>query len=267
MNQLQHIAHHQVKVSRRQLLGILGVLGAGTGAICSCGTVATLVALSNAPSPTPTTPPPTATPRIVPTVEKPPIIKRADWGALLPDHTALNESGYYDANTNPEGWYVYPDTLKNSYQTLVIHHSGFYFHNAPTTLLEIQRNHREDRGWADIAYHFLVDTDGTIYEGRDIFARGAHVEGYNTGSVGVCLLGNFTIEAPSNAQLSATYLLNNWLAQYLQLTHLTGHNKFNDWTQCPGTFLSTHIDDMATRAGLISGTEGYIPIECGCCNC
>ena len=48
-----------------------------------------------------------------------------------------------------------------------------------------------ERGWTDIGYHFVIDPAGTIYEGRDIRVRGAHVEGANTGKVGLLLLGDF----------------------------------------------------------------------------
>ena len=103
-------------------------------------------------------------------------------------------------------------------------------------------------------------------------ARGAHVAGFNTGSVGVCLLGNFTLQAPTQEQLNATYALNNWLVFRLQLTHLSGHRYFNDWTVCPGDLLVNQLEDMATRAGLTFGTDGYVPTasssdSCGCCGC
>ena len=110
-------------------------------------------------------------------------------GRLPADHTARNEYGSYVKGSNPYGWYVYADPLRESYQTLVIHHSAFYKADGLATLSEIQRLHREDRGWADVGYHFLVDKDGTIYEGRALTVRGAHTAGFNTGSAGICLLG------------------------------------------------------------------------------
>lgn len=53
---------------------------------------------------------------------------------------------------------------------------------------EIRQWHKE-RGWLDIGYHFVIRRDGTVEAGRDQNAVGAHAEGYNSTSVGVCLVG------------------------------------------------------------------------------
>ena len=272
MNEPNHIkvrnlAKQRVQLTRRQFLGIMGIFGGGVGALCggltAGGLMATRVVVT-----TPTDLPlpiPSAT---IPTVEKPAIVDRASWGALPPNINARNETGYYNKLDNPEGWYVYPNRLEDSYQTLVVHHSAFYEGDGLSTLAEVQRAHHEDRGWADVGYHFMIDKDGTIYEGRDLTVRGAHVSGYNTGSAGVCLFGDFRFEAPSQVQLNSLYALNNWLVFRLQLTHLTGHQQFNDWTECPGTFVLTQLEDIATRAGLIFGTDGYVSsIRAGGCGC
>ena len=54
---------------------------------------------------------------------------------------------------------------------------------------EVRRWHVEDRGWSDIGYHYLIDRDGTLVEGRPLERTGAHAKGYNTGSVGISLFG------------------------------------------------------------------------------
>ncbi len=54
---------------------------------------------------------------------------------------------------------------------------------------EVRRWHVEDRGWSDIGYHYLIDRDGTIVEGRPLERTGAHAKGHNTGSVGISLFG------------------------------------------------------------------------------
>ena len=97
---------------------------------------------------------------------------------------------------------------------------------------------------------------------------------FNTGSVGICLLGNFMNIAPTAPQIDSVRRLTQWLAQELQLTHLAGHRDFNDGTQCPGDNLFIYLDDFAQASGLERGVEGYIPPEeevslgaCPCCNC
>lgn len=52
----------------------------------------------------------------------------------------------------------------------------------------IDRWHRA-KGWLKIGYHFVIKRDGTVEKGRDISEVGAHVEGYNTGNLGICMAG------------------------------------------------------------------------------
>ena len=46
--------------------------------------------------------------------------------------------------------------------------------------------------WSDIGYNFLVGEDGNIYEGRGWMKRGAHAPDYNSESIGICVIGDFT---------------------------------------------------------------------------
>ena len=54
---------------------------------------------------------------------------------------------------------------------------------------EIRRWHVQDRGWKNIGYHYLIDRDGTVAEGRPVDQIGAHVQGKNTGTIGIALFG------------------------------------------------------------------------------
>jgi len=53
---------------------------------------------------------------------------------------------------------------------------------------EIDRMHRL-RGFLSCGYHYVIRRDGTVEDGRALNQRGAHVEGFNHCSIGICLVG------------------------------------------------------------------------------
>jgi len=53
---------------------------------------------------------------------------------------------------------------------------------------DIDRWHKA-RGWSGIGYHYVIRRNGTLEKGRDLDQIGAHVSGYNSTSIGVCLEG------------------------------------------------------------------------------
>lgn len=55
-------------------------------------------------------------------------------------------------------------------------------------LAEIDRWHRA-RGFFKVGYHFIIRRDGTVEVGRSIDEPGAHAVGYNSVSIGICLVG------------------------------------------------------------------------------
>src|SRR5204863_533710 len=75
--------------------------------------------------------------------------------------------------------------------------------------------------WNDIGYNFLIDKYGQVFEGRyggvDKNVIGAHAEGFNTGSIGVALIGSYQTTAPTAAEKTA---LVNLLAWRLDLAHV-----------------------------------------------
>ena len=54
---------------------------------------------------------------------------------------------------------------------------------------EIREWHVEGNGWKDIGYHFVIRRNGSIELGRPIEEAGSHAKGYNSDSIGVCLIG------------------------------------------------------------------------------
>lgn len=46
------------------------------------------------------------------------------------------------------------------------------------------------RGFKEIGYHYIIQPDGLIVSGRSLDKDGAHVEGANSGNVGIVMCGN-----------------------------------------------------------------------------
>ena len=188
------------------------------------------------------------------------LITRDGGGAAqAPQYVAGGESGAFDADANPAGWLVYPEPLAGWLKTVVVHHSALEMYDGPQA---IQRLHMRQRGWADIGYHYLVDGLGQLYEGRPLNIRGAHTGGFNTGSVGVCLLGNFDVVEPAAAQLATLRALAGYLRDAFTVTHMAGHRDFQpEATSCPGASLWPLLPELAADVALTFGTGGYTPPE------
>ena len=58
---------------------------------------------------------------------------------------------------------------------------------------EIREWHRA-KGWADVGYHFVIRRSGKVEKGRALETVGAHVQGHNADSVGICLVGGLNDE-------------------------------------------------------------------------
>jgi hypothetical protein len=190
--------------------------------------------------------------------KKPDIVSRTEWGARSLDLQAPDEFGLFDVESNLEGVLYYPEDLNAVLNTIVVHHTAIS--NASVT--EIQELHMDGRGFADIAYHFLIDSEGNIYEGREINIRGAHVQGFNTGSVGVVLLGNFNDEEPTKAQLNSLRNLVDYLRYTYEIRYLAGHKDYPDQspdgTECPGDNLYPLLPDLARSLGMQYNIQGYV---------
>ena len=61
------------------------------------------------------------------------------------------------------------------------------------TVADIDRWHRQ-RGFAQIGYHYVIYLDGTIHKGRPIELVGAHCQGHNTNSIGICYIGGLATD-------------------------------------------------------------------------
>lgn len=68
---------------------------------------------------------------------------------------------------------------------------------------DIDKWHRA-KGWACIGYHYVIRRNGTVEEGRDEKVIGAHVEGWNANSLGICMVGGVDANDISKAENNFT---------------------------------------------------------------
>ncbi len=161
----------------------------------------------------------------------------------------------------------------------VLHHTGATSHNdysrseAPGVIRGVYNYHVKSLGWSDIGYNFLVDRYGVVYEGRyggmDRGVIGAHAAGFNTGSFGVSLLGNFEVARPTSAAVRAATDLIAWKYHVHDIdpnparmvyvnkrwVHtLSGHRDVGA-TACPGRYLYSQMDDI--RHGVYVAISEY----------
>ena len=104
---------------------------------------------------------------------------------------------------------------------------------------KIQKYHQDTHGWGDIGYHYLIDPSGRIFEGRSLRWQGAHAGANNNPhNIGICLLGNFEREAPSNSAMrSLESLVAQLRARYgISSERVFGHGELKT-TACPGRHL------------------------------
>lgn len=96
---------------------------------------------------------------------------------------------------------------------------------------EIRDWHVNGNGWKDIGYHHVIRRDGTLEDGRSLEQVGAHCQGQNTGSIGVCLAGGVDMAGKPEANFTDK----QWsqLKRYVMIfkaehpkATIHGHNEF-----------------------------------------
>ena len=112
---------------------------------------------------------------------------------------------------------------------LVVHCSA----SSPSVYVDaavIDRWHRQ-RGFFKIGYHYVIKRDGVVEKGRDDEEVGAHVQGHNTGSLGICLAGGTDAKGnPANnftkEQFDALEVLLEKLLKQHPKAEILGHRDF-----------------------------------------
>ena len=208
---------------------------------------------------------------------QPGVLRRADWGA--DESLRFGSNG---AETWPSAYYPV--------QKLIVHHTATQNNdpNPAATVRSIYYYHAVTQGWGDIGYNFLIDEAGRIYEGRHTVdypagtspteensagevVTAAHAVGYNSGAVGIALLGTLTNQDATPAARSALERLLAWesdrhsidpqgASRYTNpvngtqatFPNIAGHRDVGS-TECPGgVFYSTLPSIRSNVAALIA---------------
>lgn len=175
--------------------------------------------------------------------------------------------------------------LFSDYQTpkyFVIHHTeAIEGEDGIERMRNIFDYHATVRKWGDIGYNYVIDSDGTVYEGRKggNGVRGAHSlnsfngKNYNYGSIGIAVIGDYDKEKLSDKAQASLEKLIGFLAyanninldskvkafvpinkrkglivkNYKKVKALLGHRDVDE-TTCPGDNIYSKLDEIKEQA-------------------
>ena len=203
-------------------------------------------------------------------VAQPYIRTRAQWGA---NEGLKRGKPYYSS----------------SVKALVVHHTAgsnnYSCADVPGILRGLYSYATQTLGWSDIAYNFLIDKCGGIWEAQSggiaTSVSSTHAGGFNSYTQGVSLMGNYEVTPPSAASINSLVSLLAWKAASFGInpkgsTTLTqqggdgttarwytgykaylptifGHRSVGN-TSCPGQYTVNQFPSIVNRvAAIVSG--------------
>jgi hypothetical protein len=171
--------------------------------------------------------------------------------ADYPEDFRVARTVYKDAEGKS---YIWPHSYSPTVKLISVNHTAMTVagdSRSPVDRLRaIYQYHAKTLGWGDIGYHYLIDENGQIYEGKSggDYVVGGHAYCANTDTIGVSLMGNFEIEKPTQVQIhSLQWLLSDLTKKYnidptksvtyhgKSLPPIVGHKDINN-TLCPGYY-------------------------------
>lgn len=184
------------------------------------------------------------------TTSTPPVISRGQWGA-------------------DESWMTWSPEIVPAQKVIVHHTAGSDGGNDPAAVVRgIYYYHAVTLGWGDIGYNYLIDPAGRVYEGRrgGLGVVAGHTSGYNSGTVGVALIGTYESTTATPAAEQALADLTGYLSAHFDLDPsastpfqgispptLAGHRDYVS-TLCPGTTFYGRLPTVRANAANAKGS-------------
>ena len=138
---------------------------------------------------------------------------------------------------------------RSATDAIVIHHAA-----ADTATPDGIHAYHLSQGWAGIGYHLYIRKDGSVHEGRPLWASGAQVMNHNYHTLGVCCEGNYDVAGAvmPNAQMDALHETLRYLKGIYPGAAVKFHRDYGG-SVCPGRYFP------ATEA--LKYNEPEIPAE------
>jgi hypothetical protein len=146
----------------------------------------------------------------------------------------------------------------NGVTRITVHHDAIpntdvsTMDDAARRLNAIRKGHIGE-GWVDIGYHYIIDPQGRLWEGRTTRLQGAHVRNQNEHNLGVMVMGNFDLQRPTPQALGTLDLfVCEQMRRYgVPLSRVFTHREIGA-SQCPGRNMQSHMVMARARTGFLA---------------
>jgi N-acetylmuramoyl-L-alanine amidase len=135
-------------------------------------------------------------------------------------------------NALPTGKGRYKLRSVSKIDSIIIHHSA----TTSGSPQAFAHYHVAVNGWPGISYHYVIGQDGAIFKCQPATSITWHAKGANGHGLGICLVGNFDTQKPTEKQLAAlVWLCRTCLQAYPTIRHILGHREVPGTKKsCPG---------------------------------
>lgn len=175
--------------------------------------------------------------------------------ASIPPPPIQNRSSWCPDGKCPTNFYKQAHKITH----IIVHHSATT-HASNTNWASVVRSFYNSHvgkkpTWGDIGYHYVIAPNGVIYEGRPENIRGCHTGDSkgNEGTLGICLIGNFSNEVPTEEAKESLVKLLSWLCSKYNI------NPTQASTHKPSNTTKNNIEGHRIYARVTGGTSTPCP--------